>query len=84
MIQLMVSQPRENGEPVFDAPWQARTFAMALKLNEAGLFTWQEWADRFAGAIAEHESTAPIETNADYYTLWQGTLEQLVAEKTTG
>jgi nitrile hydratase accessory protein len=81
MIELIPSQPQEGGEPVFDSPWQARSFAMAVKLHEAGLFTWKEWADRFARVIADQERVAPIETSNDYYTLWLKTLEQLVAER---
>ena len=26
--------PRKNGEPVFEAPWEARAFGMAVVLNE--------------------------------------------------
>ncbi len=81
MIALVKSQPQDNGEPVFDAPWQARSFAMAVKLHAAGLFTWQEWSDRLARAIAERESQDEVRDSNDYYTLWQETLEQLVRER---
>jgi len=64
-------QPIENGQPVFDAPWQAKTFVMAVKLNESGVFTWTEWADELSA----------LKNNDDYYTLWQTTLESLVNKK---
>ena len=78
MVDLLQNQPNQDGEPVFDAPWQARTFAMAVKLHEAGLFTWKEWADALSTSIAEFEKTGKIESNADYYKLWQHTLEKMV------
>lgn len=81
MIDLHPSQPQADGEPVFDAPWQAKTFAMAVKLHEAGLFTWKEWADRLAGNIAARERDGPIASSDDYYKTWQETLEQLVSER---
>ena len=81
MIELHPSQPQADGEPVFDAPWQAKTFAMAVKLHEAGLFSWKEWADRLAGNIAAREQSAPIASSDDYYMTWQETLEQLVSER---
>lgn len=78
MVELLPNQPGESGDPVFEAPWQARTFAMAVKLHEAGLFTWKEWADRLSDNIAEFEKSGNIESNTDYYTIWQKTLEDMV------
>ena len=37
--------PRDEDGPVFREPWEARAFAMALALHEAGVFTWKEWAE---------------------------------------
>ncbi len=81
MVGLHPSQPQECGEPVFDAPWQARTFAMAVNLHATGLFTWQEWSDRLARRIAVRERRRPIAGSDDYYRVWQDTLEALVAER---
>ncbi len=81
-IQHFEKQPTDNGEPVFDSPWQAKTFAMAVKLNESGVFTWSEWAEALSTTIAEFEIHSEIKTSDDYYKLWQSTLESLVASKT--
>ena len=43
--------PRDQGSPVFRAPWQAQAFAMTLALYEKGLFTWPEWAQALATRI---------------------------------
>lgn len=73
--------PIENGDPVFEEPWQARSFAMAVQLNESGFFTWQEWADELSGHIAEREKSEPISTAASYFNAWQASLEHLVHKK---
>jgi len=74
-------QPTENGQPVFDSPWQAKTFAMAVKLNESGVFTWTEWADELSAHIRAFEKHNNIKNNDDYYELWQTALESLVSRK---
>ena len=52
----------------FDEPWQAEVFALTTHLNESGLFTWPDWAERFGKALKESEE--PIEGGHDYYTTW--------------
>jgi len=68
----------KDGELTFDSPWHAKTFAMAVKLHETGLFTWTEWADELSKHIKAFETHSKIESNDDYYKLWQTTLESLV------
>ena len=80
-VELFANQPQEGGEPVFDAPWQARTFAMAVKLHESGLFSWKEWSDRLSQNIAVHERENAVASIEDYYSLWQQTLEQFIEER---
>jgi nitrile hydratase accessory protein len=57
-------------EPVFTEPWEAQAFAMAVKLHEAGLFTWKEWSDTLAAEIEKGPG--------DYYEHWLKALETLV------
>ena len=73
--------PTDNGEPVFEEPWQAKSFAMAVQLHQTGLFTWNEWAETLAKCIATKEESAPISSASDYYTQWQTALELLVDQK---
>ena len=77
-IEPLSGQPVENGELVFDAPWQARSFAMAVKLHEAGLFSWKDWSNKLSENIAAFEQQGAIASSDDYYQLWQQTLEQMV------
>ena len=61
-------------DPVFNEPWEAQAFAMAVSLNEKGVFTWTEWAAALAREIAAHPEQA-------YYESWLRALEKLVEEK---
>jgi len=61
----------------FAAPWEAQVFALVVSLQEAGLFTWAEWAERLGRQI--RPADAP-ERAADYGA-WLATLEVLLAER---
>ena len=37
--------PGASSEPVFNEPWEASAFAIAVCLNQAGLFSWAEWVE---------------------------------------
>lgn len=56
--------------PVFEEPWQARAFALAVLLSERGLFTWTEWTQMLGAEIAEGH---------DYWTSWLAALEKASA-----
>ena len=74
--------PRDTaGAPVFGAPWEAQAFAMAVRLHEAGHFTWAEWAERLAGEIKRAQAAGDPDRGDTYYHHWLATLERLVAEK---
>ena len=76
------SLPRdEAGAPVFAAPWEAQAFAMAVRLHEAGHFTWTEWAERLAEEIKSAQVAGDPDRGDTYYRHWLATLERLVGEK---
>jgi nitrile hydratase accessory protein len=77
-LEALPRIPRDGDGPVFRAPWEAQAFAMAVKLHEAGHFTWTEWAERLAAEIAadrEHDD------GTRYYHYWLAALEKVVADK---
>jgi len=53
----------------FDAPWQAQLFALTVAMNEAGHFTWSDWAAVFGPRVQE--------VAADHY--WEVWSEALIA-----
>ncbi|MEM7538881.1 MAG: nitrile hydratase accessory protein [Chloroflexota bacterium] len=79
-----IALPRKNGELVFDAPWEARAFGLAVALNEQGLYEWTEFSHGLAHQIRETEQppqNVVSEDAADYYSHWLSSLEQLVLGK---
>jgi hypothetical protein len=45
--------PCDADGPVFSGPWQAQAFALAVRLSEAGFFTWREWADELGAVLRQ-------------------------------
>lgn len=66
--------PKDADGPVFAEPWEAQAFAMAVKLNEAGVFGWGEWAETLGAELKAHPQRP-------YYESWLAALERLVQSK---
>lgn len=73
--------PRNAEGPVFREPWEAQAFALAVSLNERGLFTWKEWAQVLGEEIKKAQAAGDPDTGETYYRHWLATLERIVAEK---
>ena len=80
-IRCVASIPRNADGPVFREPWEAEAFALALSLNERGLFTWTEWAATLGDEIKKAQAAGDPDTGETYYHHWLATLERIVAEK---
>ena len=80
----MPGVPRDADGPVFDEPWQAQAFAMAVKLHERGVFTWKEWAATLSEEIRRAQAAGDPDTGSTYYRHWLAALERLVVEKGLG
>ncbi|WP_123025186.1 nitrile hydratase accessory protein [Mycolicibacterium stellerae] len=65
------SLPRDNGELVFDAPWQARSLAIAVAVVERLGLPWDAFRHRLMASIAE-------QPDRPYYESWTTALESLV------
>jgi nitrile hydratase accessory protein len=66
--------PRDNGELIFDAPWQARALAIAVALVDQLGLPWDAFRHRLMASIAE-------EPDRPYYESWTKALESLVVAK---
>ena len=73
--------PRDDEGPVFNAPWEAEAFAMAVSLHTRGVFTWREWADTLAAELAAAATRGEDDDGTHYYEHWLAALEKLVATK---
>lgn len=67
-------------EPAFANPWQARAFALAVALNEAGHLDWPGWTRLLGEEIAKEGLSAPDpKTDGEaYYQCWIAALERAV------
>jgi nitrile hydratase accessory protein len=78
----LLGLPRDDqGSPVFREPWEAQAFAMAVRLHEAGHFTWSEWAAALAEQIQNAQAAGDPDLGDTYYQHWLSALESLVASK---
>jgi nitrile hydratase accessory protein len=65
--------PRENGELVFDAPWQGRVLGMALAVVQERGLDWDDFRQRLIAAI-DADPARP------YYESWTAALTDLVVD----
>jgi len=63
--------PRQNGELVFDAPWQGRVLAMAVGVVDSLGLEWDDFRQRLIAAI-------DADPERPYYESWTVALEGLV------
>jgi nitrile hydratase accessory protein len=78
---VLPALPCDDAGPVFNAPWEARAFAMTLTLYEQGLFTWAEWAQCLNRAIRDAQSAGDPDHGDTYYRHWLTALERMSARK---
>jgi cobaltochelatase CobN len=78
LVAATAGVPRKNGELVFEAPWQARVFGMAVALSEEGGYDWEEFRQELIRSVAETEAGGgPFE----YYEAWLLAFERVLARR---
>jgi nitrile hydratase accessory protein len=73
--------PRGGDGRVFREPWEAQAFALAMSLQERGVFTRNEWAAALGEEIKKARAAGDPDTGETYYRHWLAALERLVAAK---
>jgi nitrile hydratase accessory protein len=73
--------PRDEDGPVFAEPWQAQAFALAVRLSQAGHFTWKEWAATLAAELQAAADRGEPDDGSRYYEYWLVALERVVTAK---
>ena len=73
--------PSASDGVVFREPWEAQAFAIAVALNERGLFSWTEWAATLADEIRAAQARGDPDTGETYYRHWLAALERLAIAK---
>lgn len=69
---VLEGAPRRNGSLVFDEPWQARAFGVALTLAEERGLSWDGFRAQLMAAIARSPRRA-------YWESWLVALENWVS-----
>ena len=81
MTQTDALIPIPSGEtqvtPVFQAPWEAYAFALAVQLSKQGIFSWPEWSQALA---AEIRDAGEDDQGTQYYHCWMAALEKLLTQ----
>ena len=67
--------------PAFEEPWHAQVFAITVALNEAGVFQWTDWANRFSAMLKHHGLARELNGGSDYFHAWIETLEDFLADQ---
>lgn len=81
-IEKDLKLPRENGELIFENPWESKVFAMAVILFKEGVYTWNQFNEEFVKKIGEHESKNPqTEAVSQYYHNWMEAFEKILLDK---
>jgi len=73
--------PRDNGELVFEEPWQGRALGMGVVLLERIGAPWPEFRRHLAAAIAARGEPAGESPATTYYAAWLDALEALLADR---
>ncbi len=81
LIAELSQIPRDAEGPVFNEPWEASAFALAVRLSEEGHFTWPEWVAVLIEEIARAQREGDPDLGDTYYHHWVAALERLCSEK---
>jgi len=83
-LNKLIEAARLDADHVFSAPWEAHAFAIALKLSEAGHFSWDEFRDRLIAEVGASDRIRARDGTSDhgeYYEHFLRALERLLDEK---
>ena len=72
-----VALPRDNGELVFEAPWEGRAFGVAVALRDEGRYEWGDFRDKLMIEVARAQGKPKA---PGYYEQWLAALEKLTLE----
>jgi nitrile hydratase accessory protein len=73
--------PRDNGELVFEEPWQGRSLGMGVVALQHSGASWTEFRRHLAAAIAARPRSQSESDATAYYAAWLDALEALLAER---
>ena len=76
---MSAAPPTTDDTPVFAEPWQARAFAVVVKLCQDGHAEWDEFQRRLIAEIGAADAAGDDATG--YYEHWLAACERLLVER---
>jgi len=73
--------PRDNGELVFEEPWQGRALGMGVVALARTGASWAEFRRHLVAAIRRRPHDPGESAATAYYAAWLDALEALLAER---
>jgi len=73
--------PRDNGELVFEEPWQGRALGMSVVVLARTGASWAEFRRHLVAAIRRRPHDPGESAATAYYAAWLDALEALLAER---
>ena len=73
--------PRDNGELVFEEPWQGRALGMGVVALQRSGASWTEFRRHLVAAIAARPPAGGESQATAYYGAWLDALEGMLAER---
>ena len=76
---MSAAPPNADDTTVFTEPWQARAFALVVKLCQDGHYDWDEFQRRLIAEIGAADAAGDAATG--YYEHWLAACERLLIER---
>ena len=73
--------PRDNGELVFEEPWQGRALGIGVAVMERFGISSDEFRTHLVAAIRSHAGPPGESPATAYYAAWVEALEELLRER---
>lgn len=73
-----------DADMTFSEPWEAKAFAIIVRLAQSGHFSWSEWVDCLSKeVVAATAAEAAGSRPKSYYEQWLSAAETLLVDKGT-
>jgi nitrile hydratase accessory protein len=73
--------PRDNGELVFEEPWQGRALGMGVVVLDRTGASWAEFRRHLVAAIRRRPQEPGESAASAYYAAWLDAIEALLADR---
>ena len=73
--------PRDNGELVFEEPWQGRALGMGVVVLDRTGASWAEFRRHLVAAIRQRPPEPGESAASAYYAAWLDAVEALLTER---